>query len=198
MKSNPSCNNKAEEHNATAATARRQPCVPVRPAHATARHRSDAPECRRTAAPYCPRRLLSRRKAACGAHTGVPAVSSGAAQHRAGDSLLHPLARDVHCRPCDPQGNPRAAADTVSRANRVSHCVVPAPPLGPAAGCASSDGDGHGGRRLAWGGGKRRQDKSSSTQSAQDRMQPCLKTARREDVAVPCRCRAQQRSRPRQ
>lgn len=189
----------AEERQATVTMARGDRRGPGAIARAIALYwRRHATACTAGAACKSARSLPSGSKAAGIARMNAMAPACASAQIRAGGTQLRPPARALPCGLCAQQRTTFACRDADAGPVRLACHAARETRLRSAALHAIRDRDEGRGSQLVWRKWKRGQDKSTGTPWAQDRMQPCLKTARHGISTAPSPCRAQQRpeSRP--
>ena len=197
MKSDLPFIDEAEERQATVTMARRDRCGPGLVARAIVLYWRHATACAAGAACKSARSLPSGNKAASIAPMNAIAPAYASAQIRGGGTQLRPPARALPCGLCAQQRTTFARSDADAGPVRLARHAAREARLGSAALPASRDrGEGRG-SQLVWRKWERGQDKSTGTSWAQDRMQPCLKTARHGMGTAPSPCRAQQRPEPR-
>lgn len=187
----------AEERQATVTMARGDRRGPGAIARAIVLYRRHATACAASAACKSARSLPSGSKAAGGARMNTMAFAVASAQIGGGSKHPLPPARALPCRVCAQQRTTVARRDADAGPVRLACHAARETRLRSAALHASRDRDEGRGSQLVWRKWKRGQDKSTGTPWAQDRMQPCSKTARHGMGTAPSPCRAQQRPEPR-
>lgn len=198
MRSNLPFNDEPEERHAAATMARGDRCGPGAIARALALYwRRHATACAAGAACKSARSLPSGSKAAGIARMNAMAPACASAQIRGGGTQLRPPARALPCGLCAQQRPTFARRDADAGPVCLERHAARETRLGSGALPASRDNDEGRGLQLVWRKWERGQDKSTGTSWAQDRMQPCLKTARPGMRTWPSPCRAQQRREPR-